>query len=104
MAVQKTAVKEADKKVDLVLVGRGSQYIAGMGILRRGKKFSVSEAHAKKLLMAVNKATDKNLFMRYEDYLSQQELKANEVDGSGLDLGLVEKGTPKGGHVEIEEV
>lgn len=100
MTVTKAAAKTA-----LVLVGRKTQYIAGIGITRRGKAFGVSEDHAQKLLKAKNRATGDYLYLREETYREQVKRDASATTGDdALDLGLVEKGTPKGGAVDIEEV
>lgn len=106
MAVSKTETAKTEKQVKLVLTGRKTQYIAGKGILRRGKPFPVSEEHSKKLLAAKNRATGEFLFMTetaYKEELEREQYAAANSDDS-LDLGLVEKGVPKGGHAEIEEV
>ena len=105
MAVQqnKTTTTAADKQATLVLVGRKSQYVTGLGIMRRGIKFTVSETHAKKMLKATNRATGDRLFMRQKDF---EESKAESDGDNNLDLGLGTNAAPKSAakdEVTIEE-
>ncbi|MGI4991064.1 hypothetical protein ACRXCV_00410 (plasmid) [Halobacteriovorax sp. GFR7] len=107
MAVQqtkKTAGTEqlaaAEDQVRLVLVGRKTQFIMGMGTLYRGKDFGVSPSHAKRLLLAKNRMTGENLFMRAEDY---EAMTKTEVSNP-LDLGLGEPLAEPKDRPTIEEV
>lgn len=65
--------KAADKTVSLVLVGRRSQYVSNLGILRRGKAFSVSEKLAAKFLASKNNANGNQLFVTEEAYKEMQK-------------------------------
>lgn len=80
MAVTKTAAKQ----VELVLVGRKSQYIANLGILRRGKVFKVAESVAEEFLGATNPATNEPLFLTKEVFEAKQKNAGKKSKGFNL--------------------
>lgn len=92
------STKAAPKKVEIVLVGRKSQYIANLGILRRGKPFEVSAKVAEDFLAANNPATDKPLFVTKEVFEAQNKRAQKKQSGFSVSK---EEATIGGG---VEEV
>lgn len=91
--------KAAEKTVSLVLVGRRSQYVSNLGILKRGKPFPVSEKLAAKFLASKNNANGNNLFVTEEAYKEMQ--KPRTANSGSLSEAIKESADIGGG---VEEV